>query len=75
MWPDVLQNILSKVPRFAKEKTGRLKRMGDSSDNSLSYHTVRKKIGDIRGVMRPGITSSDVTFYDISEILDEWDNL
>lgn len=73
MWPDALQNILSKVPRFSKEKTGRLKRMGDSSDNALKYNTVRKKVTSIRSLLRPGITSNDITLYDISEILDSWD--
>lgn len=73
MWPDVLQNILSKVPRFSREKAGRLKRMGDSSDIALKYNTVRKKVESMRSLLRPGITSNDITLYDISELIDSWD--
>jgi hypothetical protein len=73
MWPDVLSNILSRVPRFAKEKAGRLKRMGDSSDIALKYHTVRKKVPRMKSLLRPGITSNDITLYNISSILDAWD--
>jgi len=73
MWPDVLQNILSKVSRFSREKAGRLKRMGDSSDIALKYNTVRKKVPSMRALLRPGITSNDITIYDISELIDSWD--
>lgn len=73
MWPDVLQNILSKVPRFAREKAGRLKRMGDSSDIALKYNTVRKKVPSMKTLLRPGISSNDITLYDISELIDSWD--
>ena len=73
MWPDVLQNILSKVSRFSREKAGRLKRMGDSSDIALKYNTVRKKVPSMRALLRPGITSNDITLYDISELIDSWD--
>ena len=74
MWPDVLPNLLGKVSKFSKETSSRLKRMGDSADNALKYNTVRKKVPNIGALLRPGIrASSDITIYDITSIIDSWD--
>jgi hypothetical protein len=74
MWPDVLQNLLGKISRFSKEKSSRLKRMGDSADNALKYNTVRKKCDSLRNHLKAGITANDITLYDISDMLESWDN-
>lgn len=73
MWPDVLPNLLNKISRFSKETSGRLKRMGDSADNAMKYNTIRKKVPTISTLLKPGIRSSDITIYDITTIIDSWD--
>jgi len=73
MWPDVLSNLLSKTTKFSRETAGRLKRMGDSADNSLKYSSVRRKVPHVKTLLKPGIKASDVTIYDISDIIDAWD--
>ena len=73
MWPDVLSNLFSRISKFSKETAGRLKRMGDSADNSLKYSNVRRKVPNLKVLLKPGIRASDITIYDITSIIDSWD--
>tara|TARA_B100001989_G_scaffold247451_1_gene219668 strand:- start:1021 stop:4275 length:3255 start_codon:yes stop_codon:yes gene_type:complete len=73
MWPDVVRQLLRGSNRYGKDTAERLKRMGDSSPNTKNYHTVRRRLGGLTSVLRPGITASDITIYDITEMLDSWD--
>jgi hypothetical protein len=74
MWPDVLRNLLSKTNRYAKETPERLKRMGDSSHSAVPYNTARKKAGALKQFLGPGISSSEITIFNITDMMDEWDN-
>jgi hypothetical protein len=74
MWPDCLRTLLSKSPRYSRETADRLKRMGDSSSNSVPYNTARKKANGIKQFLLPGISASDITIFDITDMIDDWDN-
>ena len=75
MWPDCLRTLLSKSPRYSRETPERLKRMGDSSSSSVAYHTARKKAsGGLKQFLLPGISASDITIFDITSMIDDWDN-
>lgn len=73
MWPDVLGNLFSRNHRFSRETADRLKRMGDSNKNAVKYHTARKKLNGLSSYLRAGITANDVTIFDISNMLTQWD--
>ena len=74
MWPDCLRTLLSKSTRYSKETSERLKRMGDSSSSSVAYNTARKKAGGLKQFLLPGISASDITIFDITSMIDDWDN-
>jgi hypothetical protein len=74
MWPDCLRTLLSKSTRYSKETPERLKRMGDSSSSSVAYNTARKKAGGLKQFLLPGISASDITIFDITSMIDDWDN-
>lgn len=74
MWPDATRTLLSKIGRYYMETPERLKRMGDSSHQAVPYHTARKKVNGLKQFLKPGITSNDITIFDITKMIDEWDN-
>ena len=74
MWPDATRTLLSKIGRYYMETPERLKRMGDSSHQAVPYNTARKKVNGLKQFLKPGITSNDITIFDITKMIDEWDN-
>ena len=74
MWPDATRTLLSKIGRYYMETPERLKRMGDSSHQAVPYNTARKKVNGLKQFLKPGITSNDITIFDITKLIDEWDN-
>jgi hypothetical protein len=48
--------------------------MGDSSSSSVAYNTARKKAGGLKQFLLPGISASDITIFDITSMIDDWDN-
>jgi hypothetical protein len=74
MWPDALKNLLKNTPRYSMETPERLKRMGDSSHMAVPYNTARKKVSGLKKFLLPGVTSNDITVFDISKLIDDWDN-
>lgn len=74
MWPDALKNLLKNTPRYSMETPERLKRMGDSSHQAVPYHTARKKVKGLKQFLLAGITANDITVFDVTKTLDDWDN-
>jgi hypothetical protein len=74
IWPDAIHGVLRNVSLYKGETASRLKQLADSDRSlTISRREIRLVPGGIKQYLKPGIQPADYTVYNISEMLDEWD--
>ena len=74
MWPELL-NILreNKSQLYKKDTPSRLKNRLAPDSNNVKIATASKRLGKLKPYLKVGIRRSDISIYDITSIIEEWE--
>lgn len=74
MWPELL-NILreNKSQLYKKDTPSRLKNRLAPDSNTVKIPTASKRLGKLKPYLKVGIRRSDISVYDITSIIEEWE--
>lgn len=74
MWPELL-NILreNKSQVYKKDTPSRLKNRLAPDANTVKLEAATKRLGKIKPYLKVGIRRSDISIYDITSIIEDWE--
>jgi hypothetical protein len=75
VWSDAMLNLLKGVGSYRYETPLRLKQMSDSDSSMTVPNRALNLIpGGIKNYLRIGVNLNDVTVYDLTSYIAQWDN-
>lgn len=75
VWSDVMLSLLKGVGSYRYETSARLKQMAASDSSMIVPNKALQSIpGGIKNYLRIGINLNDVTVYDLTDYIAQWDN-
>ena len=74
MWPELL-NVLreNKSQLYKKDTSSRLKNRLAPDEHSVKLATATKRLGKLKPYLKVGIRRSDISIYDITKMISEWE--
>jgi len=75
LWSDALHGVLKGVPQYRKETASRLKQLAEAGTSNVVRGEATNVIpGGIKAHLKVGIGLADITIFDITSLLSDWDN-
>ncbi len=74
LWTDALHGVLKNVPQYRKETASRLKQLAEAGTSIVvKPRVLRRMPGGIKAHLKVGVSLTDITVFDVTSMLSDWD--
>lgn len=73
LWSEVLASLFKPGDRFKQDTPKRLQGVAGTYKNSMRYRDVSRSLPTLKKLLKPGISSNDITIFDVTAVIENWE--